>query len=415
MKPITIRLLPLVVFLLVGACGDGDAGPADSGALGAADTGHADEAGHDGEAGEHADEEHEDGPVRLTLGEAAVRTAQIQVDTVRPELGGGIGEELLVPGEVAFDPRRVAIISSRTPGRIERVLVVAGDRVGAGQPVAMLQSKEYLTAQQELLQASRRAQALAGTTDEQGARAIVDAARRRLALLGVSGAEIRRVESSGFVRNELAILAPFGGSIIESTILAGQAVEPGQQIFKVADLSIVDVVAAIPERAVPLVHRGQKALISLAAFPQMQFAGTVERVADELNHESRTIAAVIHAVNPSGRLRPGMFATVRLNVTVSSLTRDVGASAERAAPVLTIPASAIVTEGEKQYAFVETAPRTYERRELTVVSLAPPGSSRPTTNRVGVIRGLSAGERVVVTGAFILKSELAKAGLSHDH
>lgn len=413
--PTTSRLLLTVLVLITAACGNDETSAADTGALRAADGEHADSGAHEGEEGGHEEGEHEDGPVRVTLGEAAVGTAQIRVDTVRREQAGGVGEELMVPGEVEFDPRRVAIISSRTPGRVERVLVAAGDRVGTGQPVAMLQSREYLTAQQELLQAVRRAQALAGTADEQGAQAIVDAARRRLTLLGVSAAEIRRLESSGAVRNELAIVAPFGGSILEASILPGQAVEPGQQVFKIADLSIVDVVAGIPERAVPLVHRGQKALISLAAFPQMQFAGTVERIQDELNHESRTVGAVIHAVNPSGQLRPGMFATVRLNVTLSTLTRDVGASAERSAPVLTIPATAIVTDGEKQYAFVETAPRTYERRELTVVSLAPPGSSRPTTNRIGVIKGLAAGERVVISGAFILKSELAKAGLSHDH
>ena len=395
----------LLLVLLASACSSGS--DSDAGA----DSAHAE--GEDAHAGEG--EEHEDEAARVTLGEAAFATAAIQVDTVRADNGEGAGEELVVPGQVEADPRRVAIISPRIEGRLERVMAVVGDRVGSGETVALLYSREYLTAQNELLQAARRARALVGTQDAQGAEAIAEAARRRLRLLGVSSAEVARLESTGEPRSELAIVAPFAGSIMEASALSGEAVESGAPIFRLADLSFVDVVAAIPERAVPLVHHDQTALIGLAAFPQMQFAGSVERIRDELDPETRTVGAVIHAANPGGRLRPGMFATVRLNVRVTALTQQMGASAERTTPMLTVPETAIVTEGESRFAFVEVGPRTYERRTVDVVSLAPPGSTRPVANRVGIRSGLVAGDRVVVNGAFVLKSELAKAGLSHDH
>lgn len=409
---LAVSLALLLTGIALGGCGGGD--KPDSAGASARETteahGKEEKAGHDEGHAEGASAD------RVTLSEAAMQTAGVRVEVVRAEMDGGIGEDLLVPGQVEFEPNRVAIISPRVSGRIERLLVVVGDRVSAGQPVALVFSPAYVTAQNDLLQSVRRARTLTGTQDEAGARAIADAARRRLALMGVAGSEIARLEASGTPRNELVIPAPFSGSIMQAEAMAGQAVEPGQKIFQIADLSVVDVVAAIPERALPLVFRGQKALIGLAAFPQMQLAGTVERIRDELSPETRSVGAVIHAVNPAGRLRPGMFATVRLEVRVSTLTRDVGAAAERAAPLLTIPEAAVVSDGDKRYAFVEVGPRSYERRELDVVSLAPAGSAAPTTNRIGVRAGLKAGDRVVTNGAFVLKSELAKAGLGdHDH
>lgn len=406
----SMRRLLIGALVVSAGCGSDDPKPKAPRAAGGNDTGeaHADEPGH--EEG-HAEEGTEG---TLALSEAAVRVAQIRVETARPELEGGIGEELMLPGQVELDPRRVAIISPRLAGRLERVFVVAGDRVRSGQPVASIQSREYLAAQTELLHATRRASALEGTADGPGARAIADAARRRLNLMGVGGAEIARLVASGTPRNELALIAPFSGSILEGAALPGQSIEAGAQIFKIADLSYVDVVAAVPERAVPLVHVGQEALIELAAFPQTQFAGTVERVRDELSTETRSVGAVIHAHNPVGRLRPGMFATVRLNVRVTTLTREIGA-VTRTVPILTVADGAIVTDGDKRFVFIETGPRTYARREVGVVSLAPPGSSRSASGRVGITRGIQAGDRVVVHGAFVLKSELAKGGLGHDH
>ena len=111
-----------------------------------------------------------------------------------------------------------------------------------------------------------------------------------------------------------------------------------------------------------------------------------------------------------------MFATVRLQVRATALTQQTGAGAERGTPMLTIPETAVVTDGEARYVFVEVGPRTYERRSVQVVSLAPPGSTRPAGNRVGIRSGIAAGDRVVVSGAFVLKSELAKGALGdHDH
>ena len=404
--------LPLVLALLLAtivACSGGPNAETEQSATGESAEAHPDEHGED----EHA-EEGEAG--RVTLSEAAFGTAGIEVRPVTVSTASTRPtSDLVVPGQVAHDPARLAVISSRVPGRLERLTVVEGDRVGAGQSVALLYSPTYLTAQSDLQQAARRAERLAGTEDETGARAIADAARRRLRLLGVGTSEIERLSAGGEPRTFLAITAPFSGSIVESGALAGEAVEAGQAIFRLADLTQVDVVAEVPERALPLVRVGQKATISLAAYPDDRFGGVVERLHEELNPETRTVRAVIHAHNPARRLRPGMFATVALDVPAAALRAPSGGDAPLGG-MLTIPESAVVTEGERRFVFVPVGPRSYERREVQVASLAPPGSAAPTTTLVAVRAGLTATDSVVVSGAFILKSELAKSSRGeHGH
>ena len=379
------------------------AGPACSDANGDAE-GHTDEHGAEEAHGdEHGDEHAEAGAAgRVTLTQAGARTAGVEVVPVQASTTGGSLGGLEVPGQVEFDPARVALVSPRAAGRIERLAAVEGDRVGAGQPVAYVLSPAFLTAQNDFIQASRRAELLTGTEDEQGARALVTAARRRLQLLGASRALISRLQQTGEPIDLLPVPAPFAGSIVEMQALPGSAVEPGTPIFKIADLSAVNVTAEVPERALPNLRTGQAATIRLAAYPSLQFTGRVERIRDELNPETRTAKAVIRVANSERTLRPGMFASVHLP------GMSGGAPAAASASGLTIPTSAVVTDGAERYVFVEVGPRTYERREVQVA----PGSG----DQVAVTAGLTAGERVVTKGAFTLKSELGKAAFGdHGH
>lgn len=366
---------------------------------------------------EHDAEHSEEAPNRVRLTEAAFATAQIEVQLVQPGTPAMTSPGLDVPGQVEFDPRRVAIISPRTAGRIEQLAAVEGDQVSTGQTVALLNSKEFLTAENDLQLATRRAALLSGGPDAQGAAALVQAARRRLTLLGVTAGEIERVERGGEPALHLPVTAPFSGSITRAHAIQGQAVDAGAPIFTMADPSAIDVIAEVPERSVPMVRVGQAATVTLAALPTQPLAGRVERIRNELNPETRTVRTVIHVSNSTGQLRPGMFAMVRLAVP-SSAYSELRTSADSSRPerLLTIPESAVVTDGDRQYVFVQVAPMTFERREVQIAPLAPPGSSVANSAFVLVRGGVEAGERVVTRGAFTLKSELAKAGLGeHGH
>ena len=395
---IRLRGLPIgaaLAALLIGstACSSDDTEAAETEA-------HADEGGE-----EHGDEHAEGGAEgRVVLTEAGFQNAGIEVAEVQSVAGASASGGLEVPGRVEFPPNRVALVSPRTSGRIERLAAVEGDRVRAGQPVAYILSPAFLTAQNDFIQAVSRAKLLAGTQDEEGARALVAAARRRLQLLGAPSGIISRLQSGGEPLDLLPVVAPFSGSIVEAHALAGSAVETGTPIFKIADLSVVDVVAEVPEQALPHLRKGQSATVRLAAYPERPLSGRIERLHDELNPETRTVEAIIHVPNAERTLRPGMFAAVQLQVPVSA----AGAARTSAPAVLSIPGSAVVTDGATRYVFVEVAPRTFERR---VIEAAPLGDG----SRLAVRSGLAAGERVVSKGAFTLKSDLGKAAFGDEH
>ncbi len=341
----------------------------------------------------------------VSLSEAAYNAAGIEVEAARAETPE---QTLEAPGQIEFDPRRVALVTTRAAGRIEQLAAVEGDHVRAGQPLARLSSPAFHTAQTDFLLAVRRAAQLQGTADEAGAVAVLRATRRRLVLLGVAQDEIGGLESGGEPMDYLTLAAPFDGSIVEAHTLPGAAVEAGATLFRVADLSVVDVVAQVPERALPLVRVGQAASVAIGAYPDLRFAGHVERLHDELDPTTRTLGAVIHVPNRSRRLRPGMFATVRFGI------RGTPGEPGAMSLVVTIPDAALVTDGDARYVFVEVSPRTFERRAVEVASLVPPGSAAATGGRVMVRRGVASGERVAVRGAFTLKSELSKAALAED-
>jgi RND family efflux transporter MFP subunit len=337
---------------------------------------------------------------RVTLSEASYRAAGISVEEVRQDVGPDAGGGIQVPGQVEFDRTRMALLSPRTAGRIERVMVVEGDRVAAGAAVAYLLSPAFLTAQAEFVRAVQRAGQLRATPDADGARALAEAARRRLRLLGVADSEIARLQAGGEPVDLLAITAPFAGSIVEVSGLAGAAAEPGTPIATLADLSALTVIADLPERALSVVRIGQRATVRLAVLPGARFVGRIERIRDQLDPTTRTLKALIRVANPDHALKAGMFATVNLETT----ERGSG---------LTIPTSAVITEGETRYVFVEVAPRTYERRTVDVEAAVAPGLPQ-ASSRVVIRTGLVTGDRVVTHGAFTLKSELAKSSFGEE-
>lgn len=345
---------------------------------------------------------------RVSLSAASYATAGIVIDTVRRTSVAAPSGGLEVPAQIEFDPARVALISPRTAGRIERLTVVIGDRVAAGQAVGYLSSPDFLTAQADYLQAKRRAALLAGTADAEGTAALARAARQRLEFLGVPASAIARLDAGGEPAVLLPIGAPMSGSIIQSMTLAGAAVLPGTPIFQIANISIVNAIAQVPERALAVVHEGQGASVSVAAFPTLHFSGRVTRLQSELDSATRTIKAAVRVPNDGRQLRPGMFATVRLNVPAGSSV------ASSTAGMITIPERAVIVQGEDRYVFVQVAPRTFERRSVTVVPLAPAGSAVEPGGRVVVQSGLTAGDLVVVDGAFTLQSELGKSQLGGD-
>lgn len=340
---------------------------------------------------------------RVQLSEAAAEAAHVETATAIASPANPTGL-LDVPGQVVLDSTRIAIASPRAAGRLERIDVSPGVQVHEGEPIAWLTSPQFLSGESDFVQATRRARSLAGTPDADGAAAIAGAARRRLLLLGASEGAITELAQGAEPSLTLTIPAPRTGSVLAVHALPGTEVQPGSPLVTVADLSVVNVLADVPERVMGRLQDGVAARVAFAAFPGQEFRGRFTRFRDALDPTTRTGQAVIAMANASGRLKPGMFGTVRIAVSGAAESGATGTGA----PGATVPAIAVLTDGVARVVFVQVAPHTFERREV-VVAESPPGSA--ASPMLLIRQGIRAGEHIVTKGALVLQSELKKAGL----
>jgi Cu(I)/Ag(I) efflux system membrane fusion protein len=243
-----------------------------------------------------------------------------------------------------------------------------------------------LAAEEELLVA-RRIGASLGTSDVPGialpAADLVAAARQRLLRLGVSGAEIDAVLRSGRASRTVTLRAPASGVVLGKRVTDGQAVSAGEPLYTLADLGTVWVEAELREGDAASVRVGSGADVELAAYPGRPFEGSVAYVAPTLDATTRTLRARVVVANSDGRLRPGMFATVRLT------------SPSRRA--LTVPASAVVRTGERTIVFVDLGGGRLRPQDVEI--------GRAEADLVEVLAGLEAGQRVVTSAQYLLESE----------
>lgn len=318
------------------------------------------------------------------------------------------------PGIVQPNQRNMAEITTLVRGRVIEVYADLGQEVKANQPLAILYSSELGLAQSAYLkakarlnlaeQAYSRAQFLLqekviGEAEAQrryaellSIQAEADEAHDRLKLLGMTPEEFKRLEQSREIRSVVPIVAPFAGRVIARKLTRGEVVETTENLFVIADLSEVWVVANIPEKDIPFVHavhaaKGTKAEVRVNAYPGEVFQGTITYVGDVLDPSTRTMQLRLELPNADGRLKPEMFATVRL---FSEVRPDC----------LSVPDAAVQRDQGKTFVFVQRKPTEYEVREVQV------GESNGTMTTV--LGGLNAGEPIVTQGAFLLKSELFK-------
>jgi cobalt-zinc-cadmium efflux system membrane fusion protein len=208
----------------------------------------------------------------------------------------------------------------------------------------------------------------------------------------MSDEEFRRLESSRKIRSVVPIVAPFAGRIIGRKLTRGEVVETTENLFVIADLSQVWVQANIPEKDIPFVHSiratgGTQADVRINAYPGEIFKGTITYVGDVLDPSTRTMQLRLELANSDGRLKPEMFATVRL-------------FSETQPDRLSVPEAALQRDQGRTFVFVQRTPTEYELREVQV------GESNGT--QTSIVAGLNEGESVVTQGAFVLKSEVLK-------
>ena len=300
---------------------------------------------------------------------------------------GTLAKEVRTVGQVTFDETRVRTIALKVDGFVERLIVNStGQAVSAGQPLLTISSPMLVTAQEELLLAKRLQADVSGASSEtrRSADDMLSSSRRRLAYWDIPAAEINEIERSGQVRKTLTLRAPVGGYVLEKTVIGGQKVMAGEALYKVADLSTLWVEGAVFEQDLSTVHVGGSVQADFVAFPGEHRLGRISYIYPTLNPDTRTVRVRVVLSNPNLKLKPGMYATIRI------------AGRERAS-VLTVPRSAVLSTGERSIVFVKEANGQLTPREVAL----------GTTNddRIEVVRGLSAGETVVASATFLVDAE----------
>jgi Cu(I)/Ag(I) efflux system membrane fusion protein len=298
--------------------------------------------------------------------------------------------KISAPGEIEFNARRLAEVSARADGRLERVAAVAGDRVAAGQVLAEIYSREYLASQTEVLQAVSRAARLRGDPEESAANTFLQAARRKLYPLGLEDKDIDALIVAGEVRPFLSVRAPFSGTIIEAPALAGAHVDMGESLFKLADMSSLWACVHIFEKDLAGIRTGSDTILRTQAYPDREFAGRLVLFGAVMDEKTRTVEGRVEVGNADGSLRAGMYVEV-----------EISSGAERSA--LVVPAAALQEFQSRPVVFVKTGGTTFVLR--------PVETGVRTSAEIEITNGLSAGESVVTAGSFLIKSELLKSSL----
>ena len=374
---------------------------------------HAEDA-HAGDA--HTEDEHADEELSLVkLSDAAARAAGIKV--LRAS-GGVVRIRLRLPGEIRANADRLAHISPRAAGVVRDVRNTLGDRVTAGDVIAVLDSQEFAEAKAAYLAELERFAIAKGRflreerlwqkkiSPEQEyldagkelaeARIVKRTAPQKLYILGLSGRDIAGLTSQSdelFVRYEMR--APISGTVVGKHLAVGETIEAGSTPFTVADLSTVWAILTVHQKDIALVGPGT--MVEVRAADGLEASGAIVYLSPMLDEGTRSAAARVVLDNKNGRWRPGTF------VTGVALVREKRHD-------VVIPVSALQSLDNEAVVFVPT-PGGYEARHVRA------GASDGT--RVAVVDGLRQGERYVAEGAFELKAKLVTSGMDphagHGH
>jgi len=298
-----------------------------------------------------------------------------------------LSNEVRTVGTVLVNETRLAKVTPKFSGYVERLYVnFVGQAVRRGQPLAAVFSPDLLAAQQELLLASRLSKSIAGSAVPGVPGSSVDlvaAAKQRLRLWDVSEAQINAVLSSGRVMRTVALYAPASGIVLDKKVVQGQAIQAGEELYTIADLSDVWVDAQIREVDAGVVSVGTPSTLEFTSYPGRLFAGRLTYVYPVLTEQARTVRARIAVANPGGLLKPGMYATVRLSTTGQS--------------ALSVPRSAVVQTGERALVFVDMGGGRLLPRTIQL--------GRSGSDYIEVVSGVQAGQRVVTSAQFLIDSE----------
>ncbi len=320
---------------------------------------------------------------------------------------------LVLSGKMAYGDDRYSKISSPLVGRVLEVRAHLGDQVKAGDVLMVIDSPEIAAVYSDYvketseLEYSARAYELAkdlyetkalpqkdlkqAENDLIKARAEFRRAKERLLSLRVPASEVEKPLAQQRITSRFELKSPLDGTVVERLVTPGQSVggDADQVLFTVADLGKLQVIADVYERDLSLVKVSQMATVNVEAYPGEDFTAVVAAVGDLVDPNTRTIKVRAWVNNEAHRLKPEMFARLKIDVG------DAGS-------FLTLPKEAVIEADGKHFVYLQANGDQYERREVRVTNVS--------ADHVRVLEGLVPGQRVVTKGAVLIKAQESGQG-----
>ena len=315
----------------------------------------------------------------LSLTAQDEKHANIRIDTVRTK---SMAEFSTVLGTANFDQRKITVITSRIRGRLDKLFVRNPQQyVKEGEPIYAIYSEEFIASENELLTAIQMKASpsnLQASFDQ-----LIEAAKRKLLLLGLTNSQIEQIEKSGVASPLITFYSPVSGTLTELPVSEGQYVEEGTAMFRIADMSRLWIEAQMYVSELRWLDGGAAIQAAFYALPGEVFKVVPVFDNPSLEADSKISLVRFQVENPTNKLRPGMMAYINIKRNEKK--------------TLVIPKSSIVV-GEMISAWVKTAKGTYENRMIQL--------GIQNKKEVEVLNGLKEGELIVTNGAYLLNSAL---------
>lgn len=316
-----------------------------------------------------------------TMGEKLIQAQPVEMQKVL--------DRLVLNGKLAINGLNLHQVSARVAGRIDRITLLEGAYIQAGQPIAWLFSPEFISAQNEYLLARRSVKALNTSATQdllEDAKATLEGARNKLRILGASESDIALLDSKGVAQEYLAISSLISGRVTKRSIDPGGYLNTGDSVGAVADMSTLWFLGNAFEVNLSKLHEGQEVNVFVpAADANGSFKGRISFVAPIVDPNTHTVAVRVDIPNGKGILKPEMFAKAEI---------DLGA---RELPV--VPRSAVVQDGAESFVLVQRDDKTYQRVSVVVT----PAND---AEHLAIVSGVNAGDKVVFEGSVLVDREL---------
>jgi Cu(I)/Ag(I) efflux system membrane fusion protein len=347
----------------------------------------------------------------ITLTSNAINVVNVQTEPVqvRP-----IERTLTVAGKIETDETRLRVISAYVDGRIDKLFVnFVGDKVEAGEPLALIYSPSLLTAEREYLtllsQTNFTGSPVLGAQHDR----LIEGARQRLRRLGLSNEQIAQLRPDAATNFTTQVSAPIGGTVVTRAVVEGQYVKEGDKLFEIADLSQMWFRFEVYEQDLPFIKVGDVVRVSSPALGTRTYEGPITFIDPNINQETRSARVRVELQNPAieqnGRPRRDLF---------NGLYAE-GRIALKTDPVLAVSRSAVMQPGDGARVYVDQGGGAYEHRPVKI--------GRQGEEFIEILEGLNEGDRVVSSGNLLLDSQAqinrtsssspegSKPAAPHDH